>query len=247
MKDKYIALWSGGKDSSWMVIEILKRGLPLDYILTYDTPELDEMYKYKEVFKNYVKSKYGAKFLTVPTGRMGIVYDWSLTPYTKGKLKGFVRGFPKASAMTWCTRELKVYPYNRYVRDHFKNCNIKKYYGIASDEPRRLYKDKSGLYPLADINLTESACLENLKDIGLHNKIYDHYSRTGCWFCPKQSKKGFKILHDHYPKKWKELLMWEEKIKKAGSEYLGVHINEITPGSTVAQLDNIFKSQLELF
>lgn len=246
MKDLFLALWSGGKDSSWMILEILGRKLKLDHIVTYDTPELPEMYEYKEVFADYVKTKYGVSILTIPTGRMDTVYKWSLGEYTKGNNKGMLRGFPKISSMTWCTRELKVYPYNRYIKKHFKDRNIKKYYGIAADEPRRINKDENGIYTLNDLNLTELDCLNNLKSVGLHNPVYDFYSRTGCWFCPKQDKKGFRILYDNWPKMWDQLLDWENELNFRGN----VHIDQIVKEYTVSELTQYFENQdkqMELF
>jgi 3'-phosphoadenosine 5'-phosphosulfate sulfotransferase (PAPS reductase)/FAD synthetase len=37
MDKKYIASWSGGKDSTYMVDELLKRGEPLDEVIFCDT------------------------------------------------------------------------------------------------------------------------------------------------------------------------------------------------------------------
>ncbi len=235
-KDLYVWLWSGGKDSSWGVYQSLKMGKRVDYVITYDTPELPEMYVYKERFAKAIKDKFGIETLTIPTIKDDIFDRWALGKYKSGRYKGRVRGWPFFHGVSYCTRELKVNPYKKYIAENFKGYEIKKYIGIASDEKKRLDRDKDAIYFLRDHEQTEADCLAGLKSVKLHNPIYDHHRRTGCWFCPKQDEHGFRIMRNHWPEKWKQLLEIDKRIYMSDA-----HIINIIPGFTVAQLERKFE------
>ena len=143
MCKKYIASWSGGKDSTFMVDELLRRGYPLDDIVFCDTGyEFSEMYDYIQKCKTYWEDKYNAKVTLLNYGKGKEIFEkWSTGTYTKGEHKGKVRGFPFHLGMSWCTRELKIKPFNDYVKTMYKDCIVYNYIGIAIDEPKRVPED----------------------------------------------------------------------------------------------------------
>lgn len=84
---KYIASWSGGYDSSCMVVLILEKKLPLDYIIFTDTlAEFDEMYEYIEKFEAYIKRRF-KKTITVIKPNTTLE-DWAFTKVTRGERGG---------------------------------------------------------------------------------------------------------------------------------------------------------------
>ena len=62
---KYIAMWSGGKDSTYMVIRLLEEKCPLDEIIFCDTGwEFPQMYSYILSVENFIKRNFGFTNIT---------------------------------------------------------------------------------------------------------------------------------------------------------------------------------------
>lgn len=213
---KYIASWSGGKDSTFMVDELLRLGYPLDEVIFCDTGmEFPEMYSYIEKCKLYWEEKYPSVKITLLNwgNKAKQVYShWSDSQFTKGQFEGQARGFPFHIGMSWCTRELKVNPVEKYMKANYSDCDLYKYIGIAVDEPKRIPADWGNhIYPMVEWGICEKQAEQILKDRGLHNPLYNHFDRTGCWHCPKQSFKSLSILRKNYPQLWKELIAMENR------------------------------------
>jgi len=222
MCDKiYVASWSGGKDSTYMVDELLRRGEPLDDIIFCDTGyEHDIMYEYILKCKNYWEGKYpNVKITLLNWGEGKTIFDkWAEGGWSRGQHKGKTRGFPYPLGMSWCTRELKIYPKDRYVNSTYKGKEVYHYIGIAADEPKRIPADLGNhIYPLFDWGVTEKQATEILVERGLHNPLYNLYTRTGCWMCPKQSEYSLQVLRKNFPDKWRELKRMENMYNEMGA------------------------------
>jgi 3'-phosphoadenosine 5'-phosphosulfate sulfotransferase (PAPS reductase)/FAD synthetase len=238
---KYIASWSGGKDSTFMVDELLRRCEPLDEVIFCDTGmEFPEMYEYIETCKSYWESKYpDLKITLLNWGQKAkdIYSSWADTPFTKGQFEGQIRGFPFHMGMSWCTRELKINPVDNYIKDKYSHVDLYKYIGIAVDEPKRVPENwGNNLYPMVEWGVTEKQAEDILIERGLHNPLYNHFDRTGCWHCPKQSLKSLNILRKNHPNLWTELKGMEDyyTVVDAGVNlFKGIGIQAIE-----AKLDN---------
>lgn len=220
---KHILTFSGGKDSIAMLFKCLEQPnkYPIDEILFFDTGyEFDEMYEFLDRVDSKLKF-FGLKITRIGNGRQ-TWKKWSTGLFTRGKYKNRMRGFPVTLGMSWCTRELKIVPGEKYLK---KYDNYIKYVGIASDEKKRIKKDKNIIYPLVEMNMTEEDCLKYIKEIGLYNKLYDDFKRTGCYLCPKQNQKSLKILIEKYPEKWEEIKRMKEFFLKNNSPFalFGIH------------------------
>lgn len=216
MTKYHIATWSGGKDSTYMVDELLRREDPLDEIIFMDTSyEFDIMYDYIEKVSEYWEKKYpDCKITKLNYGKGREIWEsWSETPYTKGINEGKLRGFPYFMGMSWCTRELKVAPLQKYLKKYEDDYDVIHYVGIAFDEPKRV-KENGEVYPLVNWKITEREAAEILVERGLHNPLYNHFHRTGCFMCPKQSFTSLYKLWVHYPKEWQIIVEMEEAYKK---------------------------------
>jgi len=214
MRNYHVASWSGGKDSSFMVDELLRRGDKLDEVIFCDTGfEFPMMYEYILKLEAYWLMKYpNLKITKLNWGKGKVIWEnWSNTPFTKGQYKGQLRGFPFHMGMSWCTRELKVNPMKNYLKQYSKDFNVVEYIGIAVDEPTRV-RETGELYPMVDWGITEHMAATILVERGLHNPLYNHFHRTGCFMCPKQSLTSLYKLYKHYPKEW-------DKIKEMQQEY----------------------------
>lgn len=206
-----VVTWSGGKDSTVVVLEALKQNIPIDEIIFFDTfYEFKDMYGYMGEIKSYINQHYpnrNIKFTTI--GNPDIFTKWSQGKFVRGKFKGKMRGFPLTVGMSYCTRELKTRPYTHYFKEINKTKKVVSLIGIALNELNRVRTDDTILYPLINWDMTEDDCITYLKNIGLHNPLYDKFSRLGCWMCPKQNFTSLKILITEYPEYWKQIKEWE--------------------------------------
>ena len=154
-----IVSFSGGKDSTAMLLMMIDKGIPVDKIIFIDTTkEFPEMYDH---IKKVQKMIYPLKIDT-----MQFDYDYYFSEHikTKGKNKG-KKGYGWCDmTMRWCTGEKKSC-IRKYMKN-FKKEDIVNYQGIAYDERERINKNKflpyRVEYPLVDWGITEKEALEYL-------------------------------------------------------------------------------------
>lgn len=215
MKKKYyLASFSGGKDSTAMVLELIKRECPLDEVMFCDTyKEFPQMYEHIEKVKKLVEKK-GIKFTVLKSEKSFDYYMFERV--LKGKYKD-KRGYSfPASKRRWCTRALKLNVIKKHISTLKKDFSIYQYLGIACDEGYRLEREsnkKEGLlFPLVEWEWDEKMCLDYCFKLGYDwSGLYEHFERVSCWLCPLQSLSDLRSLYKHYPSLWVELLDMEER------------------------------------
>lgn len=96
-----------------------------------------------------------------------------------------------------------------------------EYLGIASDEPKRLQKDRKGykLFPLVDWSMTEKDCLEYCYNKGykwLENglDLYSILDRVSCWCCSNKNIKELRNYYKYLPGYWSKLKDLQSKINR---------------------------------
>lgn len=204
---KHIVSFSGGKDSTAMLLRMLEENMQVDEIIYCDTyKEFPQMYKHIEKIKKYIKEKYNKEITTLKAEKD---FDYYMFEHekTRGKNKG-KRGYGWSTMLCrWCTSNLKTNVINKYLKA--KNEEYTEYIGIACDEPKRI-KDKC--YPLIDWGMTEKDCLHYCYERGFDwEGLYEHFDRVSCWCCPLKNLKELKTLYTHYPELWKELKEMDKK------------------------------------
>lgn len=208
---KHIVNFSGGKDSTVMLIRMLEENMKVDEIIFCKImatntigAELPEMYEYINKINNYIKLKFNKEITMILPEKTYEEYFYKKR--LRGKRVGTIYGFPGIT-FSWCNSNLKVKTINDYLKT---KGNYISYIGIAADEPNRLKRLKENEYSmLAKWNMTENDCIEFLKERNLENPLYRKRKRTGCWFCPKQNVKSLKVLKEEYPNLWNKLLEWQ--------------------------------------
>ena len=129
-KRKHIISFSGGKDSSAMLLRMIELGMPIDEVLFCDTgKEFPQLYAYVERMKIHVESL-GITFRTIQPHKNKVWDDSFFGRITRGKLKGKVRGWPLMIFHCWWSRDAKFVPLNKECEGH------ERYIGFAADETR---------------------------------------------------------------------------------------------------------------
>lgn len=206
---KHIVSWSGGKDSSAMLIRMVEEGMSIDdivFIHVMATPtlggEFPEMYEYIYRMERYIDRK-------ITIVRSSVDFDTMFhQTYRMGNRVGQIYGFPYTVGV-WCNDRLK----QRTIRQHFKTYGEHiRYLGLAADEPKRLAKlDPFCRAPLAEWGMTEQDCSDFLEKREMSNPLYRKFKRLGCWFCVKQSLDSLRVLRRDYPEYWAMLLAWDKE------------------------------------
>lgn len=217
---KHIVSFSGGKDSTAMLLMMVERKMPIDYILFCDTgKEFDELYQHIRNVEKYIG-------IPVTWLKANTTYEYNLYEriVSRGKYKGRV-GYGWPSMMNrWCTREFKQVP----IKNFYKSLNVPKteifdYIGIAYDEPKRIREIERVRYPLYEWKITEAQALQYCYNKGFDfGGLYEHFDRLGCWCCPLTNIKDLYNLYKYYPDKWQELLQMERDM------YINIKCDDIS-------------------
>ena len=215
---KYIASWSGGKDSTASIILAHEHNEPLDLIIfsevMFDNNISGELPEHMEFIKNkaiptFQEWGYTTKILHAKQTYLDLFNRYP----TKGKRvgMGLKMGFPMAKKCA-VNRDCKIKP----IRDFLKQIDepITQYIGIAIDEPVRLERiadhlDKISL--LEKYNYTEEMAYKLCKKYDLLSPVYKYTSRGGCWFCPNAREKELRHTRKNYRYLWDALLELEEQ------------------------------------
>lgn len=209
----YIASFSGGKDSTAMVLRLIELGEPLDEVLCCDTTvEFPAMYRHIEKVKAVVEAT-GIKFTTL---RAEHDFEYYLAdvdvPNRKKESDHYgVPGYGWSShKIRWCTKFLKLEIIKNYLKPLRDKYEVIQYVGIAADEDYRMGRkenQKAGLlHPLRDWGWTEADAMQYCQAKGYDwEGLYDIFHRVSCWLCPLQSYDELRKLRRHFPDLWKEL------------------------------------------
>lgn len=217
----HAASFSGGKDSTAMVLHMIERGDHLDEVLCCDTTmEFSAMYRHIEKVRKVVEAA-GIKFTIL---RPPYDFEYYLTQYDVENRKPDsdfygVPGYGWAGHLSrWCTKTLKTAIINHHLQELREEYEVIQYIGIASDEDYRLEReqnqDPNHRYPLREWGWSEDRALRYCYDKGYYwEGLYElkrnpktGKARVSCWCCPLQSYEDLRILRQHFPGLWERLL-----------------------------------------
>lgn len=232
---KHVVSFSGGKDSTAMLLMMIEKKMPINEIIFCDTGlEFPEIYAHIAKIEKHINKK--IIFLKAPHS-----FEYYATKQKRTCKDGSIRigkGWPSA-IIRWCTGVLKRDVCSRYL----KHTQRILYVGIAYDEYRRMLKKKqikNTEYPLITWKITGEDALEYCYSKGFDwDGLYKHTERMGCYLCPLQRLGNLEYLYNNYPELWDNMV----RIDKLCD-------NDFRPGCTLSQLTKRFsfnKRQLTLF
>lgn len=204
---KVIASFSGGSDSTWMILEMLRRNERIDEVVFFDTGwEFPQMYEHINKIRVVVESA-GITFTTLQPSRS---FDYMMfdKPVKNGQHWGY----------SWCGHKgcrwgttLKTSTIDNYLKnepDHIQCV------GIAADEVDRLNKKRAIniRYPLAEYGITEAECLQGCFEAGYDwGGLYSQLDRVSCKFCGMKNLHELRNIHDNMPSVWLELRDYQKR------------------------------------
>ena len=210
--DLHVVSFSGGKDSTAMLLRMKELGMKIDVILYCDTTvEFPAMYEHVKKVEEYV----GIPITVLRNDKDFEYYLLNYEPKKRNGTKQVGLSFPD-HRVRWCTRYLKTDQINRYLKDLKKHYNVIEYVGLASDEEYRLEREnnqrKDVRHPLVWWGWTEAYALQYCYNKGFDfGGLYELFNRVSCWCCPLQPLSELRVLRKEFPELWSKLLNWQSK------------------------------------
>lgn len=217
-KRKNIVSFSGGKDSTAMLIMLLKNNVTIDEIIFIDTgAEFPEMYKHIELVEKNCN-------IEITTLKYPNTFEHYMLDHVKQKGKAIgSKGYGWCGGLCRWGTALKKQTFERYIREKYNN-NIIEFQGIAFDEKQRLEKNQDKKwtvrYPLAESEIIESQALKFCYSLGYDwGGLYKNLDRVSCWCCRNKNLKELKNIFYYMPGTWQQLKILEQKIGEPYRKY----------------------------
>lgn len=194
---RHILSLSGGKDSTALAIYMHDRIPEIEYIFCDTGEELRETYEYLDKLE---------VFLGKPINRLNP--DRPFNHYLQ-----IYRGVLPDARARWCTRKLKIEPFEQFIGD----TPCISYIGIRADEPHRkgYISTKPNItpaYPFIDDGIVKEDVFRILEQSGLGlPSYYDWRSRSGCYFCFFQQRIEWVGLLENHPDLYDRAMAYEQE------------------------------------
>lgn len=206
---RHILSLSGGKDSAALAVYMRDRVPEMEYIFHDTGKELPETYEY--------------------LGRLESLLGKPIhkTTEEKGDFVGFDQllkiygGMLPSNHRRWCTRMMKLKPFEAYIGDE----PCLNYIGLRADEKREGYishkPNITPIYPFREDGLVKADIERILNTSGLGMPSYTQWgrSRSGCYFCFYQQKVEWVMLKENHPDLFDLAKSYEKPGKTAGTTF----------------------------
>ncbi len=172
---------SGGADSTYLAILLHQMFPEVEFLMLFtDTGTLENPVEDPEIYVTLDKLEaYLGKKIERLVPERGLFE--LLSKYNNFLPNAFNR---------WCTRELKLIPFQKWV-SKFKGVRKYMFVGLNADEADRVafsLDETETITPLLDMGIGRQGVLEGLsRTIGIP-KNYRRRVRSGCFLCPMQSR-----------------------------------------------------------
>ena len=246
-KEKYAAVsLSGGRDSTFMLLRMIEKDMPIDAVLFADTGmEFPELYEHLQKLDEHLFRERGIHITTLrhPKGFEYMMFDEpkqknsSLQRRERLGVPPYGNGWPGVR-VRWCTGQLKTHLLTKEVNRLKGEKDAEHFVGIAADEAWRC---KGERYPLVEWGITEAEALQGCYDRGFDfGGLYRIYHRCSCWCCPFQRISELRNLRKHHPELWKRLLEMDER---ARAQFGDTPLGRFKSNCTVLDLEHRFAKE----
>lgn len=229
---RHIVSLSGGKDSTALAIYLRDRIPDLEYVFCDTGEELPETYEYLDKLEVVLAKK---------------IERLNPDRHFKHYLEIY-RGVLPDVRTRWCTRKLKIEPFEKFVGDDL----IYNYIGIRADEINRkgYISTKPNIipkYPFVEDGITKQDVLRILEETGIGlPKYYEWRSRSGCYFCFFQQRIEWVGLSKRHPEKFRQAMEMEKEDPDTGERYTwiaGESLRELIEPDRVKQIESNHKNR----
>lgn len=214
----HVVSFSGGKDSTAMLLKMVEKGMQVDCILFCDTGlEFPEMYRHIAKVERDVG-------MPVTVVKADVAFEYLMLEGVKKRkadskivqkygmdIRGYGWPGPK---LRWCTKMLKDIPREKYLSRLRDEYEVIEYVGLAADEGYRMQRRQNRRefcrHPLVEWGMKEEDCLKYCYERGYDwGGLYRYFRRVSCWCCPLQSLDELRQLYKHFPALWRQLGEWD--------------------------------------
>ena len=232
---------SGGRDSAALAVYMRENnpGLDIDYFFTDTGKELPEVYEFLVKLEG---------FLGKPTRRLNPDRDFDFW------LKQYGNFLPSAQTR-WCTRQLKLRPFEQWVRPMLDGGDlVYSYVAIRADEEYRegyasKHRNLIVRLPLKDAGIDKAGVLDILEGAGLGlPQYYEWRTRSGCTFCFFQQKIEWVRLMERHPRYFEEAKSYEKNAIDHGSPFTwsqGESLEHLSQPERIAQIREEHQKRME--
>lgn len=201
---RHVLSLSGGKDSTALAVFMRDTVPEMEYVFCDTRKELPETYEYLDRLEAYL----GKPILRLNAERG---FDHWLEIYG---------GLLPSSQARWCTRMLKLKPFEDYIGDE----HVVSYVGIRADEDRTGYVSTkpniTPVFPFKEAGICKPDVLRLLDEAGLGlPEYYKWRSRSGCYFCFYQRKIEWVKLKENHPDLFELAKAYEKFDSDTGDRY----------------------------
>lgn len=210
--ERHVLGISGGRDSAALAVYMrqTRPDLALEYFFTDTGKELPEVYEFLGRLEG---------FLGAPIHRLNPDrdFDFWLREYNN---------FLPSPRTRWCTRQLKLRPFERWVRpDLDAGVTVYSYVAIRADENHRqglnaTHPNLRVVLPLREHGIDKKGVIDLLDAAGVGLPDYYRWrSRSGCTFCFFQQKIEWVHLMTEHPEAFEEAKRYEKNALDHGSPF----------------------------
>lgn len=212
MIERHVLGISGGKDSAALAVWMRDKHpeLDIDYFFTDTGEELPEVYEFLGRLEGY---------LGKPIARLNPRRDFRFW------LREYNHFLPSPQTR-WCTRMLKLRPFEDWVRPMLAaGDKVTSYVAIRADEEyREGYASKAdNLFvklPFREAGVDKAGVIDILDSSGVgYPKYYEWRSRSGCTFCFFQQKIEWVRLKEQHPEEYEKAKQLEKDALEHGSPF----------------------------
>ena len=231
-QEKHVLGLSGGRDSAALAVYMRQHypEIKMEYFFTDTGKELPEVYEYLGRLEGFL----GQPILRLNPDRD---FDFWLKQYND---------FLPSAQTRWCTRQLKLRPFEIWVRPMLEEgLTVCSYVAIRGDEEyREGYASKHDnlkiKLPFKEASIDKIGVLEILDGAGLGlPKYYSWRTRSGCTFCFFQQKIEWVRLMEEHPDAFEEAKAYEKNAVDHGSPFTwsqGESLDELSKPKRIEQI-----------